>query len=242
MRGIEAVVAIVLLLIMTIGLIAIVWMIFGPTMRQSSQKTGKEIVKTTGTQARATYLQTLKSNCEGNVGGHFIPTGLTKGSTITLDAAGVNVTITAINDLSNFSLCVYRAGTESDAPVVLAYYFLPQLQTSNPTLAWHTAAIQSANNQNENKVYCYCVSNISGKTTGKMICGCAYEPCSALGKDAQINFTDNKTKINIIFTNGTSVSVNNVPKDAFICAYYNGSSIWYCILKDGKWENCKRVA
>jgi hypothetical protein len=208
MRGIEAVVALVLLLIMTVGLVAVVWMIFGPTMRQTSQTTGGQVKSTAAQHALETILQNLRSTCENNVGGHFLPKGFT--GQIDLDIGGARVTLVAGNyNFNNSVLCVYRAGTEADSPVVIAqvdlgnatlFQNLSKGETVN--LQWAVQKMCPVENDQVVLVYLDCTYNATSNQLQ-----CSNFNSATYDNESKTITIDNKYKIdNVNLNSDTSIS------------------------------------
>ena len=122
MRGIESAVAVILLLIMSVALVAVLWMVFGPALKHTSQSTAKSMNKSAEQQARTAAIANEKAACD-NLGENAVfETALPGNATIKLGTTNVVlapyflviVNATTQNKVFNESLsdpiCVYEEG------------------------------------------------------------------------------------------------------------------------------------
>jgi|GEM_PF-4413273 len=63
MRGIESAVAVILLLIMSVALVAVLWMVFGPALKKTSQSTAQSMNNSAAQQAKTAAIANEKAAC-----------------------------------------------------------------------------------------------------------------------------------------------------------------------------------
>lgn len=64
MRGIESAVAVILLLIMSVALVAVLWMVFGPALKNTSKSTAQSMNRSAAQQAKTAAIENEKAACQ----------------------------------------------------------------------------------------------------------------------------------------------------------------------------------